>query len=336
MSKDLIWISIGFLGQALFSGRFIIQWLTSEKHRKSVIPTTFWYFSIGGGIVLLAYAVHKQDPVFILGQFMGLFIYMRNLYLIQVNKNKEENNESDTSDNTLISGKMIRNPEVFSVIFGVLFLLMMGGFFYYNAHWDLMLAAHFYDSASGFESNTPYINFMRKAVVVMSYSYGAIIVLGWLLRIVRNKTGKSKIGFSNHAAAFLLMSLVLGPGVLVNGVLKSGFHRARPHQVEQFGGEKKFTPAFVITDQCKKNCSFVSGDTSVAFYLFAFALLFPGWRFAGFAVSLTLGALIGYGRMKYGAHFMSDVIFSGIVTYLTTILVYILLGKPVVYQKKKT
>lgn len=71
------------MGQLLFSARFVVQWLKSEKEKKSVIPTAFWYFSISGGIVLLTYALHKQDPVFILGQTLGLFIYLRNVQLIR-------------------------------------------------------------------------------------------------------------------------------------------------------------------------------------------------------------------------------------------------------------
>jgi lipid-A-disaccharide synthase-like uncharacterized protein len=76
------WLAVGFTGQALFSARFLIQWLQSERLRRSVIPTAFWYFSLGGGLVLLTYAVHRQDPVFILGQAAGVFIYARNLHLV--------------------------------------------------------------------------------------------------------------------------------------------------------------------------------------------------------------------------------------------------------------
>jgi lipid-A-disaccharide synthase-like uncharacterized protein len=77
------WLAIGFLGQALFSARFIVQWLSSEKVKKSVIPTAFWYFSIAGGATLLAYALHREDPVFIVGQAAGLFIYLRNLQFLR-------------------------------------------------------------------------------------------------------------------------------------------------------------------------------------------------------------------------------------------------------------
>ena len=82
MDKNTIWLAIGFIGQGLFSARFIVQWLKSEREKKSVFPVAFWYFSIAGGIVLLAYAIHRKDPVFIVGQLTGLFIYFRNLYFV--------------------------------------------------------------------------------------------------------------------------------------------------------------------------------------------------------------------------------------------------------------
>jgi lipid-A-disaccharide synthase-like uncharacterized protein len=79
---NTIWIAIGFLGQILFSGRFLVQWIVSEKQGKSVVPLAFWILSMFGGIFLLAYAVWRKDPVFILGQSTGFLIYSRNLYLI--------------------------------------------------------------------------------------------------------------------------------------------------------------------------------------------------------------------------------------------------------------
>ena len=77
-----LWLIIGFAGQALFSARFFVQWIMSEKLRRSVIPVAFWYFSLGGGVTLLAYAIHREDPVFIAGQGMGLIVYARNLWFI--------------------------------------------------------------------------------------------------------------------------------------------------------------------------------------------------------------------------------------------------------------
>jgi lipid-A-disaccharide synthase-like uncharacterized protein len=77
-----VWLVIGLLGQGLFASRFILQWLRSEMEGRSVIPLSFWYCSVGGGVVLLAYAIYKADPVFIIGQASGLVVYARNLSLI--------------------------------------------------------------------------------------------------------------------------------------------------------------------------------------------------------------------------------------------------------------
>jgi len=87
-SREFWWLLVGFGGQALFMMRFLVQWIASEKAGKSVMPEIFWYFSIGGGLVLLAYAVHKQDPVFIFGQALGTFIYLRNIYFVRREKRR--------------------------------------------------------------------------------------------------------------------------------------------------------------------------------------------------------------------------------------------------------
>jgi len=80
------WVVFGLTGQLLFSARFIIQWLASERAGRSIVPVAFWYFSILGGLVLLSYAIYRRDPVFILGQSMGVFIYSRNLWLIHAER----------------------------------------------------------------------------------------------------------------------------------------------------------------------------------------------------------------------------------------------------------
>ena len=80
MTQEHFWLTVGFLGQAFFSGRFLVQWIASERKKESVIPVSFWFFSIGGGILLLLYALYIRDPVFILGQAFGVFVYGRNLY----------------------------------------------------------------------------------------------------------------------------------------------------------------------------------------------------------------------------------------------------------------
>ena len=87
-----IWIVIGFIGQTIFASRFLIQWIVSERASKSIIPNIFWWISIVGSIILLSYAIHKEDPVFIVGQSCGFLIYARNLYLI-----KRRNKKNDRS-----------------------------------------------------------------------------------------------------------------------------------------------------------------------------------------------------------------------------------------------
>ncbi|MFZ0257066.1 MAG: lipid-A-disaccharide synthase N-terminal domain-containing protein [Gammaproteobacteria bacterium] len=82
MNAGTIWLIVGFVGQALFSMRFLLQWVHSERQKRSIVPVAFWYFSICGGITLLAYALYRKDPVFIVGQATGIFIYSRNLYFI--------------------------------------------------------------------------------------------------------------------------------------------------------------------------------------------------------------------------------------------------------------
>ncbi len=77
-----IWVAIGFLGQFLFAARFIVQWIASERKKESHVPIQFWYFSLIGGAITTAYAIHRRDPVFIVGQASGLIVYVRNLMLI--------------------------------------------------------------------------------------------------------------------------------------------------------------------------------------------------------------------------------------------------------------
>lgn len=89
LTPETFWIALGFLAQALFSARFVVQWFASERAGRSIIPVSFWYLSLGGGVLLLAYAIWRRDPVFILGQSTGSFVYFRNLYLIRKARHQE-------------------------------------------------------------------------------------------------------------------------------------------------------------------------------------------------------------------------------------------------------
>ncbi|MGB9669836.1 MAG: phosphatase PAP2 family protein [Halothiobacillaceae bacterium] len=114
---------------------------------------------------------------------------------------------------------------------------------------------------------------------------------------------------------FLLASLLLGPGLMVNGVLKEHWGRARPHQVVDFGGSKSFTPALLPTHNCESNCSFVSGHSSIGFWWLALGLAWPAWRWRAMALGVVLGGALSVARIMQGGHFLSDTVFSFLVVW---------------------
>ncbi len=81
-TEEMIWLGIGFFGQSLFFSRWLLQWFVSERKAESQIPISFWYMSLAGSVIVLAYAIHKLDPVFMAGQSVGTLVYVRNLILI--------------------------------------------------------------------------------------------------------------------------------------------------------------------------------------------------------------------------------------------------------------
>jgi len=88
-TTEMMWLAVGFIAQLMFSMRFIVQWIASERARRSIVPETFWYFSLLGGAMLFAYAIYRFDPVFMLGQGTGLIIYGRNIYFIRSHRKSE-------------------------------------------------------------------------------------------------------------------------------------------------------------------------------------------------------------------------------------------------------
>lgn len=88
-TPQIVWLVVGFLAQIMFMMRFVVQWIASERVRRSIVPVAFWYFSIAGGMMLLTYAIYRRDPVFIFGQAGGLVIYLRNLYFIHLGKRQD-------------------------------------------------------------------------------------------------------------------------------------------------------------------------------------------------------------------------------------------------------
>lgn len=95
-TTELTWLAIGFAAQAMFMMRFVVQWVASERVKRSIVPETFWYFSLAGGLMLLAYSIWRMDPVYIMGQALGTVIYARNIYFIWTHKQSQNGEAAGT------------------------------------------------------------------------------------------------------------------------------------------------------------------------------------------------------------------------------------------------
>ena len=157
----------------------------------------------------------------------------------------------------------------------------------------------------------------------------AIIIAGAALLIAALWRRRPVFGVDARAAVFLLLVLAIGPGLVVNTLFKDHWGRARPAQITAFGGDKRFTPPFVPSPECRRNCSFPAGDPAVGFYFVSAAFLLAApWRRRAIGGALVLGAGIGIVRIAQGGHFLSDVIASGFFVTATSWLLYrwIMLG----------
>lgn len=183
---------------------------------------------------------------------------------------------------------------------------------------DLFMARLFYTGGNEFMSPP------HGIVEVLRYAFNKLFflaALGVAVGFVASAfTNLKLIGLDFAKWSFLLLALVLGPLLVVNGVFKSEWGRARPNQIQEFGGQKAFTPALTRSNQCDANCSFVSGEVSSTFTIaFASALLLIGRRRREvMAGALAAGAFVGVLRMAAGGHFLSDVIFAIVFSTLTT------------------
>lgn len=187
---------------------------------------------------------------------------------------------------------------------------------------DLGVSGLFHDPATGrFVSEGPLLNFLRKGVPPVLYGVLVFLGLQWLGGWLTG-AGTPR-ALDGRRVAFVVTALALGPGLIVNGVLKEWWGRARPSDILAFGGEARFTPPWMMTDQCVSNCSFVSGHAAMAFWTVALALLVPRpWRGAAVAAALAFGAVMGAARIVVGGHFLSDVVFAGLIVVPLTFWLY--------------
>ena len=181
-----------------------------------------------------------------------------------------------------------------------------------------MFSELFYAPGAGFtQIGAPWERVLYESV---DWIVGAAVVVSvgiLLVGVLRN----GPVGRRGKVAALLLVVLAVGPGLIVNGILKEHWGRARPRDVVEFGGDHRFTPAIVISDQCERNCSFTAGHPSAGFALAAlgYAYVSRRRRWAVFAAATGFGLLVGLARVAAGGHFLSDVLFSGFIVIGLTV-----------------
>jgi lipid A 4'-phosphatase len=187
---------------------------------------------------------------------------------------------------------------------------------------DLAVSGWFYDPQHGFTlAAWPPLRALEASIRWITWAIVLIVAIGaaWLwLR------GRPLWRLDRKALIFLAAATAIGPGILVNTVLKDHWGRARPYQIEEFGGAKSFTPAPLPADQCERNCSFASGHAALGFSLVSFALLLAASRRRAIALGAAIGfgALVGLARVAAGHHFLSDVVYAGLIVVATTWLLH--------------
>jgi lipid A 4'-phosphatase len=187
---------------------------------------------------------------------------------------------------------------------------------------DLWVSGLFYEPGRGFPlGDSAAVQLVYRGVPYLA-TFLVLALLVCLAAALRRR--RPVLGISARAAAFLLLALAIGPGILTNVVLKDHWGRARPAQIVQFGGTRDFTPAAIPANQCERNCSFTSGHAALGFYFVSFAFLARTrrGRWAGQAAAIVLGAIFGLARIAQGGHFLSDVVVSGLVVYATSWALY--------------
>ena len=208
------------------------------------------------------------------------------------------------------------------MIFSIYLIAMVatGLLFQFQPRLDLFVSGLFYTPGQGFTLNRafPFMQIHEALPFVILTALGVLVGVTWRLR-----------GRLDRTVLFVVASLLIGPGLVANLIFKDNWGRARPLAVTEFGGKATFSPVLTPSDQCVDNCSFVSGDGSAGFWFLAFGLLAPAAaRIWAIPLSLCMGLLFGGNRIVQGAHFLSDVLFSGFVVGGVVWLLYRLMVEP--------
>lgn len=179
---------------------------------------------------------------------------------------------------------------------------------------DLTVSSWFYDPGLGtFPARIdPAFEWVRRSMPFFLFAGIGYVLVLWAAGLWLKET---IFGITGRVAGYLVATLALGPGLVVNLILKDSWGRPRPSTIREFGGPDYYVPPLVMTDQCDRNCSFSSGHGALGFWPVAIALLAPpAWRHFAVLAAVVFGALVGFVRIAQGGHFLSDVAFSAIIT----------------------
>ncbi len=205
---------------------------------------------------------------------------------------------------------MLKRLRIYLISFTLASILFVG-----FPELDIWFSSLFFDKGHFFFYNSLTVIIINRSVevIVGMLSICLIILLLWK---------RNPFSMNKKYMIYLLLVLIIGPGLVVNVVFKDHWGRARPGRIEEFGGVQKFTRAFVISDQCQKNCAFVSGHASIGFYFVSFGFIWRAHRKKIIAGAALYGALIGFARILRGVHYLSDIVFAFFFVYITAFMIY--------------
>ncbi|WP_156510393.1 phosphatase PAP2 family protein [Labrenzia sp. OB1] len=205
-----------------------------------------------------------------------------------------------------------------------LYVVIVSLFFLIFPGVDFLASGLFYSATSGFSAqNDPFLRDVRHLGPFLVRLIAIVCLAVLLIKLLA--PGRPPL-LPLRMPVFLLSTLIMGPGVLVNLILKNNWGRPRPRSVEEFGGDLPFQPVWKITDSCDRNCSFVSGEASAGMWLVSIVFLVPAsWRKPALAFILPLCLILSVNRVAFGGHFLSDTLISWGVTLLVILLIHRLL-----------
>lgn len=187
---------------------------------------------------------------------------------------------------------------------------------------DITVSSWFFDPARHvFPARlSPFPEWIRLEMPRLLFAGVILVVAAWA---AGEWLGEAIFGITRRIAAYVVLTLATGPGLVVNLILKENWGRPRPSTIQEFGGPNTYVPPFVISNQCSDNCSFSSGHGALGFWPVALALLAPPrWRRQAIAAALAFGIVVGFVRIAQGGHFLSDVVASAIITIGISIILY--------------